>query len=784
MIYGIILTMPKENENNYNFIAYAANPKIIGETLEPINNVKSRIHNKTWSQLDILGNSINQEIYEEIDGALDFIGDISVLNYNVIFEIGYAIAKRKNILLISNRAINNSTKEQIKEIGIFDTLGYGEYSNTNEALEYINNTIRKNNLKFDEKDINIETPIYLLDSNVKTNKSIRIASRIKKSGIFYRSFDPSETYRMSPTDVINSVARSIGVIVSWLPDTYNDSFNHNVRAAFIAGLAFGMGKFISILQIDQCDIPIDLRDMVKECPTDAKIDEAVAEMAGNIVKKLQQNRHNNKLEKKTLLEEIDLGSSAAENEFRSLPNYYFKTDQYNRVLRGEARIVCGRKGSGKTALFAQNRNKLRENKKNIVIDLKPESYELIKFKETITACMQEGTYNHTLVAFWEYVLLLEICYKILEKDQSIYYRNPDIADLYQQLVNIYQNGEYTAEGDFSERLAYIINLIIQQVQVKFGDKKNVRLSSAEVTEIIYRHNIGEIKKILKQYLKYKDSVWILFDNIDKGWNTDGLCKEDLIIVRTLLDASRKIEQQLSNNDIDCKTVIFLRNDVYELLIDYTPDRGKEARVIIDWVDPTALAEIIKRRLNYSISEEECDFQTLWDTICVKLVKGEDSFQYIIDRTLMRPRALIDCIKNCIGVAINRGHEKIQENDILDGVKQFSYDIIQEISREIRDILPKVKDALFMFIGQEDILDTKLLNDLYNYEGIDEKDWDKLTDFLLWYGVLGIHDGTSVKYIYNTNYDLSVLKRYKKLAGESAYYQLYPTFVIDDKFFES
>lgn len=53
------------------------------------------------------------------------------------------------------------------------------------------------------------------------------------------------------------------------------------------------------------------------------------------------------------------------------------------------------------------------------------------------------------------------------------------------------------------------------------------------------------------------------------------------------------------------------------------------------------------------------FFRLTYTICVKLVKGEDSFQYIIDRTLMRPRALIDCIKDCIGVAINRGHEKIQ-----------------------------------------------------------------------------------------------------------------------------
>ncbi len=776
--------MVDEIKDGYNFIAYAAEPKIIGETLEPINNIASIIKTKTWSQLDILGNSISQEVYDEIDKTINFIGDISVLNYNVVFEIGYAIAKRKNILLISNKAINKDTKEKIKDIGIFDTLGYGEYSNTNDVIEYINNTTRRTNLKFDINDINTETPIYLLESNIKTNKSIRIASRIKKAGIFYRSFDPSETYRMSPTDVINNVSSSIGVIVSWLPELYEDSFNHNIRASFIAGLALGMGKFISILQIDHCDVPLDLRDIVKECPNDEKINVAIAEMARNIIEKLQQTKHNKKIEKKSLLEEIDLGASAAENEFRSLPNYYFKTDQYNRVLRGEARIVCGRKGSGKTALFAQIRNKLRENKKNIVIDLKPESYELIKFKETITSCMQEGTYNHTLVAFWEYVLLLEICYKILEKDKSVYYRNPDIIELYPKLMNIYQNGEYSAEGDFSERLSYIINIIIQNIHTKFGDKKNVRLSSAEVTEIIYKHNIGEIKKLLKQYLKYKDSVWILFDNIDKGWNTDGLTKEDLIIVRTLLDASRKIEQQLSNSDIDCKTVIFLRNDVYELLIDYTPDRGKEARVLIDWVDPTALGEIIRRRLNYSVSEEECDFETLWDNISVNLVKGENSFQYIIDRTLMRPRALIDCIKDCIGVAINRGHVKIEEKDILDGLKQFSYDIIQEISREIRDVLPKVKDALFMFIGKEEILDTKLLHDLYNYEGIEKEDWEKLTDFLLWYGVLGIYDGSSVKYIYNTNYDLSVLKRYKKLAGDGAYYQLYPTFVIDDKFFEN
>ena len=78
----------------YNFIAYADNPKIIGKTLEPINNLKTLpVKTKTWSQMDILGNSISEEIFDEISHCYNFIGDISVLNFNVVFEIGYAIGK-------------------------------------------------------------------------------------------------------------------------------------------------------------------------------------------------------------------------------------------------------------------------------------------------------------------------------------------------------------------------------------------------------------------------------------------------------------------------------------------------------------------------------------------------------------------------------------------------------------------------------------------------------------------------------------------------------------------
>ena len=46
----------------------------------------------------------------------------------------------------------------------------------------------------------------------------------------------------------------------------------------------------------------------------------------------------------TVLERLSFGASAAENEFRELEGYYLDTDQFQRALRGEFRLV-GTKGT-------------------------------------------------------------------------------------------------------------------------------------------------------------------------------------------------------------------------------------------------------------------------------------------------------------------------------------------------------------------------------------------------------------------------------------------------------
>jgi hypothetical protein len=119
----------------------------------------------------------------------------------------------------------------------------------------------------------------------------------------------------------------------------------------------------------------------------------------------------------------------------------------------------------------------------------------------------------------------------------------------------------------------------------------------------------------------------------------------------------------SARTVDLQFLVFLRNDIYELLIDETSDRGKEGQILIDWSDREQLKRIILERIQYSLELEFSSFNTAWQTFFVPTVDGIDSFEYFVSRCLMRPRFLIDLVENCISIAVNRGHEKVSADDL-------------------------------------------------------------------------------------------------------------------------
>lgn len=195
--------------------------------------------------------------------------------------------------------------------------------------------------------------------------------------------------------------------------------------------------------------------------------------------------------------------------------------------------------------------------------------------------------------------------------------------------------------------------------------------------------------------------------------------------------------------------------MWELLIDETPDRGKETRVLLDWTDPAMLRELVRRRIVVGAGLPETTFDETWRTVCVSHIDGEETSQYLIDRCLMRPSFLIDLLSHCRGFAANLRHERIEQDDIRKAVAAYSADLVADIDHDVRDVLPQAESALYAFIEAPTRMTELDVKKALLAGGIDEGLTERVTDYLVWYGALGLcREGDEVTYIYSPDVNYS------------------------------
>lgn len=755
VLFAIASFQPLEQPIVSGFFAYPSKPQQVGATIR--NALKSHNRNhasseiRDWSQNEIAGSFILDPILDEISASDIVFGDITGLNFNVLFELGYAIGLQKRVVPVRFAAIRDD--QLIREVGLFDTIGFESYTQESGLCEILKKGYDRRPLAVSPDAIETTSPVYVVLPSVMTDIESRLLSRIKKARLHFRSFNPSEVGRMSALSAISDVCRSAAIAMTYQPINYEGALVHNTRVAFTAGLAFAMNKTLVMLSTPDETIALDFRDMVKPVKSAEDVDPHIASMASEVTATLQLGRQVSSRGLNGKLRSLNLGASAAENELSELENYFVKTDEFSRVLRGEAQILSGRKGAGKTALFIQVRNEIRKTRGRIVLDLMPEGYQLLRFKESVLDLMAEGAREHTVSAFWEYLLLLEMCHKIVRNDRERHMRDHTLFPGYKQIKSIYGEDKFVSESDFSERLRLILTRIADEFRAKYGDAAGVKLSDEEVNLLIYKHSLPELRNEVFSYLEKRGGVWILVDNLDRGWPASGLTPQDAMILRALTEAIKRIGKEMRERGIDGFGTVFLRDDVYESFVAGASDRAKSRRLAVDWEDGDLLREILRRRIVASLDvNPSTPFTDVWAGICCSHIDGEESSQFLIDRCLMRPRALIDIVNSCKSHAVNLGRDRMEADDLREGVRQYSKEILENINFEIQDVLPKAVDILYAFVEaprsqhEDDIL-LGLLE-----QGLSDTDAKEVLDYLMYYAVLGIEEDEQVRYIYNFGYD--------------------------------
>src|SRR6266481_9240119 len=202
---------------SHGLFLYPSTPVIIANTIEAAVQEMGRVAgDKRWTSWKHLGIA-GQIIFCEICKALRFtdvvVADVTTLNFNLLFEIGYALGLGLPVVPIRDTSYIHDQKT-FDELGLLDTIGYLDFQNSAGLVRALLERGGPGIQTLQKPQLNKEQPLFLLKSHVQTEGMVKLMSALKKSGLKFRSFDPRETARLSLHDAFKPVLSSLGVVVN------------------------------------------------------------------------------------------------------------------------------------------------------------------------------------------------------------------------------------------------------------------------------------------------------------------------------------------------------------------------------------------------------------------------------------------------------------------------------------------------------------------------------------------------------------------------------------------
>src|SRR6202795_2415081 len=696
------------------FFAYPFDPPALAETIREAASKINKTHVAIvhpWERMTITGKNIVQEICREIDRAKIFCADLTGLNPNVMFELGYAIARNRRIWPVTDPSITES-KKLFEQFKMLSNTSCAPYTNSDQIFEAF---LRDRPYLDVDKTIFAESieptlskqgggVLFYLKSQLDTNASVRISKVLKDTQIPLIVDDPQETGIQPLPWYGQTIYSADAVIVHLLGPAREGSQVTNVKNAFVAGLAHGFGKPLLMLCEWDYVTPLDYRELLFNYKTANEAQRHLEQWVAPVekayaAKVLKREQHTGAIRIKVELRDfyVQIGEYLAENETNNLDNYYVETTAFREAWVGTRRVFVGRKGTGKTANFIALSSTLRRDKNVLVCILQPDGYEIESLVKLFSRYREHDTKGHVIESLWKFLLLTEIANATAAEivGRPLWAKRTDDEELVLRLLE--QDPAF--RGDFSVRLERCVKALFD---VDGGEAESVSKTRSGVAEALHETALKTLRTALDDVLCKKDRVAILIDNLDKAWGHEGNVGQLSEFFLGLFNANNQLLNDFSRADSRRKAVnvtaaIFLRSDIFNRIIEVAREPDKIAVTRLMWDDPELLRQVIESRY-LAAHPEAVNGAEIWEKYFCPTVKGLPTREYITSRTLPRPRDVVYFVKNAISRAVNRGHGLIEEGDIKLAEYEYSVFAMESIKVENGITLPQLEAVLYEFAG--------------------------------------------------------------------------------------
>ena len=429
-----------------------------------------------------------------------------------------------------------------------------------------------------------------------------------------------------------------GTIAHFVAHYRDRAWVHDARMALVTGMAVGFERPVLLLAEEDYSSPFDYQDRIRQYASAADSQQYVSEWLASVGLKPQRALGGRKLRLITELRGLRFGEPVAENEADVLSDYFVETASFDEVISSRNTLFIGRKGAGKTANMLQAAATLRGDVRNLVIVIKPQSYELEGLVALLNSLPREIK-SYTVFSLWSFLLQSEIANVAV---QAVELR-PTYVPLTQEereLINFVDTTNFGLRDDFTVRFERTVAAIESTGIV---DKEGISERRDLLNEALHSEAIRKLRRLIGPVLKGRNRVAILIDNLDKAWDREADLDAVSQLLLGLLAAIGQVATEYQKEDfwrdrISLTLATFLRSDIYAHLQDRAREPDKIPNAVLSWDDPQQLLRVIEQRF-LAARPEGADPEELWTRFLCSVVSDRPTKEHLTWRALPRPRTL-------------------------------------------------------------------------------------------------------------------------------------------------
>lgn len=422
-----------------------------------------------------------------------------------------------------------------------------------------------------------------------------------------------------------------------------------------------------------------------------------------------------------------IGAAAAELDSFYLHQCFVDTGDLDIICDCDdpRRLIVGRTGAGKSALIAR----MAEQVDNL-ITIRPESLALtyISNSNTLKFFIEAGVKMDIFYRLlWRHVLVVEVLKERFHIDSDA--SRKTFVDALWRLVPRRKQHEQALEylRNWGESFWKETEYRIQEVTSKLEDELSGaikgslpgigglnasaarRLTEEQRDEVISRAQDIVNKVQIKELSNVIDLLgdvlladkqqrfYVAIDKLDEDWVEDRL---RFRLIRALIETS--LDFARINN---VKVVIALRNDLLDRVFRHTRDAGfqeekyRTSALFVTWTRDQ-LIKVLDTRIQVLVREKYTKQPVTHTKLLPKRVGKQQVIDYMLERTHMRPRDIIQFFNACIQLA--DGRPNISERALREAEGTYSRERLRALADEWFGLYPNLMHLAKLLSGRSEV----------------------------------------------------------------------------------